>query len=98
MSTQANLRKWHRIVGIVAAPLFLITAVGGTVLLLRKTGWLEREFVHDMEKLHNLEIIGPYVGLITVAAMFFMAITGVILFILIAAAKRRAAASSPQHN
>jgi len=94
MSLQATLRRVHRSAGLIAAPLFLLTAVGAAVLLLRKTGTFPREFVHTMEKLHNLEIIGPYIGFITILTMLFLAVTGIIIFFMILAAKRRAASQT----
>lgn len=77
-----KLRIVHRVMGLIAAPLFVITAVCGIILLYRKTGLYERngEFRQSIQHLHNFEIVAPYIGTLVAGLMLAMAVTGVVLF------------------
>ncbi len=87
-----NLRTLHRVVGLLTAPLMVITAFGGTVLLFRRTGWYERrgDFRGVIQDLHNYEIIASYIGAVAAVMMVVVAATGVALFVQIRRRKRKA--------
>ena len=59
-----NIRRCHRITGLVFSPFFLITAITGTVLLWRKDGIYDGETKGLLLGLHNWEIGAKYVGVI----------------------------------
>jgi uncharacterized iron-regulated membrane protein len=75
------LRRMHRTVGIIFAPFFLLTAVAGMLLLLRKTGLYSLEVHKVLLGLHNWEIISAYAGIVLASALAFMAITGSMIFL-----------------
>jgi uncharacterized iron-regulated membrane protein len=94
-SKRANimiLRKLHRIVGLIFAPFFIITAVTGGVLL------FSRHYRHEVKKnllaWHNWEGVSHYAGLILAAGLLFMAVTGVGLWLQMTLRKRRAPRSA----
>ncbi len=82
------LRKLHRIVGLIFAPFFIITAVTGGILL------FSGQYRHDVKKRllawHNWEGVSHYAGLILAASLLFMAVTGVALWLQMTLRKRRA--------
>ncbi|NLX57452.1 MAG: PepSY domain-containing protein [Phycisphaerae bacterium] len=77
-----RLRIVHRFLGVAAAPLMIVTAACGMVLLFRKTGMYERngEFREFIQRLHNFEIVAPYVGTLVAVLMMAIAVTGVALW------------------
>lgn len=82
------LRKLHRIVGLIFAPFFFITAVTGGILLFRKFyGYQTKESLLEW---HNWEGLAQYIGALLAAALSFMAVTGVALWLQVQLRKRRA--------
>lgn len=75
------LRKLHRYVGMVLAPFFVITGVGGGLLLWRNRLRASDIDVRGITKLHNYEITGTYLGVVVAAGLVFMAFTGAMLFL-----------------
>jgi uncharacterized iron-regulated membrane protein len=92
---EMTLRSVHRVIGLATAPLMIITAVAGLILLYRKTGIYERggEFRSAMQRLHNYELFAPYVGTVASVLMVAVAVTGVALYWQIRARRRNAMAS-----
>lgn len=84
------LRKLHRYVGIVLAPFFVITGIGGGLLLWRNRLRAADIDVHGITDLHNYEITGTYFGVIVAAGLVFMAVTGVALHLQMYLRKRKA--------
>jgi uncharacterized iron-regulated membrane protein len=78
-----RLRIVHRVLGLIAAPVMIVTATCGMLLLYRKTGLyeLDGEFHQTVEHLHNYEIIAPYVGTPAALLMIAMACTGLALML-----------------
>jgi uncharacterized iron-regulated membrane protein len=76
-----NLRQIHRIIGLLFAPFFILTAVTGMVLLWRKTGVYGKETKEFLLGIHNWEIGAEYVGIILSLGLFCMAVTGFIILI-----------------
>lgn len=78
-----KLRLVHRVLGLIAAPVMIITAVCGILLLYRKTGLYERagEFRQTVQHLHNYEVVAPYVGTLAALLMIAMACTGLALML-----------------
>jgi len=78
-----GLRALHRAIGITCAPLLILTALCGGLLLLRKTGLYERKggFRELIQSLHCYELLLPYVGLLACTLMVLVAVTGVVLFL-----------------
>ena len=87
-----KLRFAHRVLGLISAPVMIVTAICGMLLLYRKTGLYERagEFRETVEHLHNYEIVAPYVGTIAAVLMIAMACTGMALGLQIHARRRKA--------
>ena len=86
-----KLRIVHRTMGLIAAPLMIVTAVCGLLLLYRKTGLYEREgeFRESIEHLHNYEIVAPYVGTLLSVLMIAVAVTGVAILLQVRARRRK---------
>jgi hypothetical protein len=82
------LRRIHRLVGLVFAPFFLITAVTGGILLWRR--YYGPDIKHDLLGWHNWEGLGDYLGVLLAGALAVMAVTGVALWAQMALRKRRA--------
>lgn len=86
------LRKLHRIVGLIFAPFFLITAVTGGILL------FSHRYRYQMKEgllaWHNWEGLANYAGLVLAAGLTFMAVTGVALWLQVKLRKRRARKSA----
>jgi succinate dehydrogenase/fumarate reductase cytochrome b subunit len=76
-----KLRQIHRIVGLIFAPFFILTAVTGMVLLWRKGGVYGKETKDLLLGIHNWEIGAEYVGVILALGLFCMAVTGVTILI-----------------
>ena len=76
-----KLRLVHRVLGLIAAPAMIVTAICGLILLYRKTGLYERagEFRETVEHLHNYEIVAPYIGTLAAVLMIAVACTGLAL-------------------
>ena len=74
-----RIRTVHRIVGVVFAPFFLITALTGIALLWRKAGIYGGESQRLILGLHNWEIAARYVGAILAGGLIFMAVTGLVI-------------------
>lgn len=87
-----KLRLVHRVLGLIAAPLMIVTAICGLLLLYRKTGLYERagEFRETVEHLHNYEIVAPYVGTLAAVLMIAMACTGLALMMQVYLRRHRA--------
>lgn len=75
-----KLRKLHRMVAIVMAPFLLLLALTGSSLFFRKAGLYEKEIKEFLVSLHTWEIVAPYVGLFVGLGLFFLVISGTILF------------------
>ena len=82
-----NLRKLHRVLGLVFSPFFLVTAVTGAALLWRKAEVYGNETKGLLIGLHNWEIATKYVGIILAAGLICMTLTG--LAMLIQSAKKK---------
>jgi uncharacterized iron-regulated membrane protein len=85
------LRKLHRVVGLIFAPFFLVTAGTGGILLFRR--YFGAKIHHNLLQWHNWEGLNRYVsysGVLLATGLAFMAVTGVALWIQIALRKRRA--------
>jgi uncharacterized iron-regulated membrane protein len=82
------LRRWHRVIGLVFAPFFLITAVTGAILLFRRHFGPAAK--HEMLQWHNWEGLADYVGVILAIALAWMAVTGWALWLQIYLRKRKA--------
>ncbi|MGR3176621.1 MAG: hypothetical protein ACUZ8E_01025 [Candidatus Anammoxibacter sp.] len=76
-----QLRKVHRIIGIIYAPFFLITAITGIILLWRKAGFYEKGTKGVLLGIHNWERVSSYIGVILATGLIWMSITGIIIFI-----------------
>ncbi|MGR3221275.1 MAG: hypothetical protein ACUZ8H_15880 [Candidatus Anammoxibacter sp.] len=76
-----QLRKIHRIIGIIYAPFFLITAITGMILLLRKVGLYGKGTKDFLLGMHNWEAVSSYVGVTLAIGLIWMSITGIIIFI-----------------
>jgi uncharacterized iron-regulated membrane protein len=76
-----NLRQIHRIVGVLFAPFFILTAVAGMLLLWRNAGIYGEETKNLLLGIHNWEIGAEYVGIILAMGLFSMAASGVIILI-----------------
>ncbi len=76
-----NVRKLHRVVGLVFSPFFLIAAVTGIALLWRKSGIYEKETTGFLVGLHTWEIVAQYIGVIFSAALICMTVTGLIMLV-----------------
>lgn len=83
------LRKLHRTVGVIFAPFLLLTAVAGTLLLLRRTGLYGYDTREILLGLHNWEIVAGYIGIVLASALAFMAITGSVIFLKMKMRRRR---------
>ncbi|MBT7068003.1 MAG: hypothetical protein HN919_17020 [Verrucomicrobia bacterium] len=76
-----NIRKLHRVVGLLFAPFFLITALTGIALLWRKADVYGAETKGILIGLHNWEIAAKYIGVILAAGLICMVVTGLFMFI-----------------
>ena len=76
-----RIRKLHRIVGVVFAPFFLLTASTGIVLLWRKTELYGPEVTGTLLGLHNWEGLAPYVGVVLAGGLLFMTCTGLAILV-----------------
>ena len=70
------VRKLHRTAGIIFAPFFVLTAVAGSFLFLRRAGLYDSDTQNFLTGLHNWEIVAGYVGIALAAAPAFMTVTG----------------------
>jgi uncharacterized iron-regulated membrane protein len=86
------LRKLHRIVGLIFAPFFVITAATGAILLFRRQ--YSPSVKHDLLEWHHWEGLANYIGLLLAGALLFMAISGVALWGQVFFRKRRARRSA----
>ena len=84
------LRKLHRRVGLLLAPLLLVTAIAGGLLLFRTRGWYDWETGSFLKDLHNYHVVGLFMGVIVAAGLAFMAITGPMLYLQVWLRKRKA--------
>ncbi len=73
------IRLWHRRIGLLFSPFFILTGVTGFFLLFRKTGCYEKDTKEFLLGLHNWEIIAPYVGMLLAAGFLFMACSGLLM-------------------
>jgi uncharacterized iron-regulated membrane protein len=71
-----NIRKFHRTVGCIFAPFFLMTATTGIILLWRKAGLYSKETTGLLLGLHNWELVAKYIGVILAFSLITMASTG----------------------
>jgi len=76
-----NTRKFHRFVGLVLAPFFLITAVTGIALLWRKAEIYGKETKDLLIGFHNWEIAAKYIGVILAIGLIIMALTGLSMIV-----------------
>lgn len=83
------IRKLHRYGGMLAAPIMLITAITGTILLLEESGWFDKEFVESLVPIHNFSFISLHLGFILPVIMLYMVITGAIISISIYKRKKQ---------
>ncbi len=86
------LRKFHRTVGMIFGPFFLLTSLTGIMLLFRKDDLYSGEAKSFLIGLHNWEIAAKYVGVVLAAGLITMIITG--FFIAMQIRKARAKASA----
>jgi uncharacterized iron-regulated membrane protein len=75
-----KLRKLHRLVAIALAPFLLLLASTGCLLFFRKAGIYSKEIKELLVAVHTWEIVLPYVGLFLGLGLFFLVISGIILF------------------
>lgn len=76
-----NLRQIHRIVGLLFAPFFILTAVAGMLLLWRNAGIYGVETKEFLLGIHNWEIGAEYIGTILSLGLLCMVVSGVIILI-----------------
>ena len=74
-----RLRTFHKTVGLISAPFFLITAVTGGLLLWRKAGIFSSEAKEGMLGWHNWEGLAPYIGVVLALLLVTMTLTGLII-------------------
>ena len=74
-----RLRKVHRMVGLIFAPFFILTACTGILLLWRKADLYGREVQGTLLGLHNWEGLASYIGVILACALLFMACSGLVI-------------------
>ncbi|MFZ2957171.1 MAG: hypothetical protein WA705_09795 [Candidatus Ozemobacteraceae bacterium] len=73
------IRTFHKTIGLVFAPFYLTTALSGSILLFRKTGWISPDVKKKLVGVHNWEILKNYLGLILGAALTLSVFTGFVL-------------------
>ena len=71
-----QLRTFHRLVGAIFAPFFILTAVTGIILLWRKDDLYSASTKGTLLGLHNWEGLAPYIGVVLAAGLLFMTCTG----------------------
>ena len=76
-----KLRKIHKIVGLVFAPFFALTALTAIPLFWRKENLYSDDTKDLLLGLHNWEIASKYIGTILALALLFMTVTGVTIAI-----------------
>ena len=76
-----KIRKLHRVIGLVFSPFFLITAITGAALLWRKAEVYGQDTKGFLIGLHNWEIGAKYIGIILVAGLIGMTLTGMAMLI-----------------
>ncbi len=76
-----RLRTFHRTVGLISGPFFIITAVTGAVLLWRKAGVYSSETKGSLLGWHNWEGAAKYLGVILAVLLLAMTLTGLLLAI-----------------
>lgn len=75
-----KIRKFHRACAITFSPLFLFSAISGSVLLFRKAAGFKEKTEEFIASLHTWEIAAPYIGLLVACGLAAVSITGIILF------------------
>lgn len=81
MEKKMKTRNIHRLIGLIFAPFFLITAITGIILLWRKAGIYEKSTKGILLGMHNWEIASSYIGVILAIGLLFMTISGLIMII-----------------
>ena len=84
------LRKFHRAVGMIFAPFFLLTSLTGIALLFRRDEIFSGETKSIFLGLHNWEIAAKYVGIVLAAGLITMIITGFCIAMQVRKAKTKA--------
>jgi len=74
-----KLRKFHKTVGLIFAPFFLLTSLTGILLLWRKDDVYDKEVKDLLIGLHNWEIGMKYIGVILALGLILVTITGLML-------------------
>lgn len=74
-----KLRKFHKTVGLIFAPFFLLTSLTGILLLWRKDDVYGKEVKELLIGLHNWEIGMKYIGVILALGLITVTITGLML-------------------
>ena len=74
-----KIRKFHKIIGIILAPFFLITGFTAIILLFRKDDLYDKEVKNLLLSLHNWEYGAKYIGVILALGLICMTITGLII-------------------
>jgi len=74
-----KLRKFHKTVGLIFAPFFLLTSLTGILLLWRKDDVYGKEVKDLLIGLHNWEIGMKYIGVILALGLMLVTITGLML-------------------
>jgi uncharacterized iron-regulated membrane protein len=74
-----KLRRWHRWLGVIFSPFFLITSITGACMLWRDAGLYGEGVGEGLLAWHNWEGLAPYLGVILAAALAMQTVTGLLL-------------------
>ncbi len=75
-----TILKWHRNVGIIFAPFFILSSLTAIPLFFRKDDLYSKEVKGLLLGLHNWEYGAKYIGIVLALALLFLSLTGTLLF------------------
>jgi uncharacterized iron-regulated membrane protein len=75
-----SLLKWHKKVGVIFAPFFILTGSTAVFLLFRKDDLYSKDVKNIALGIHNWEYGAKYIGMIMAFALLYMSLSGLILY------------------
>lgn len=77
---RVTLLKWHKKVGVIFAPFFILTSCTAVILLFRKDDLYSKEVKNFVLGIHNWEYGAKYIGMIMAFALIYMSLSGLFLY------------------
>jgi uncharacterized iron-regulated membrane protein len=72
--------KYHKKIGVIFAPFFLLSSFTAVLLLFRKDDLYSKDVKNLLLGLHNWEYGAKYIGMILAFALMYMSASGLYLY------------------